>query len=512
MAFSRWLVGFLLALSLVAPAMAEDGRPAVTLRLLHLNDIAEVGNGGGSGGLAEMKTLIEAEKARPGATAALVTFGGDLLSPSLLSSIDKGAHMVEAMGLLGVDLAVPGNHEFDFGPKVFAERLSTSPFPWLASNLDGPALSTAEGAPITGLTSTAIRAVGPYKIGFLGLLTPQTTVLSSPGPEVRFAEPLAAARAAVATLKAEGADVIIALTHQGQAEDRALAQALPEVAVVVGGHDHDSLSWRESTGLVLKAGANARYLGVIDLRIDEQITSAGSAVVVLPEWSFRANVGLAPSPAVAARLAAWEAQLASDLDQPLGVTTTELDSRRSVVRGAESTMGNLVTDAMRLATGAQAALTNGGGLRGDRLYNAGTALTRRDILAELPFGNVAVVLDLTGAQVKAALENGVSQIAQGAGRFPQVSGMEVLYDPALPVGERVVALQIDGRTVEPEGHYTVAVNDYIARGGDGYDALGGGRPIIDAAAGRLLVTLVADHIAQAGRIGAQIEGRLVLRK
>ena len=171
-------------------------------------------------------------------------------------------------------------------------------------------------------------------------------------------------------------------------------------------------------------------------------------------------------------------------------------------------MGDLIADAMRAATAADVAIMNGGGIRADRTYDAGTKLTRRDILTELPFGNVDVLTEIPGSQVLAALENGVSQVDKGAGRFPQVSGMTLVYDPTAAVGKRVSEVKIGGAALEADKLYKVAVNDYILGGGDGYAALGGGRLINDTGAGQLVANDVMAYVEKLGTVKPVVEGRI----
>ena len=178
------------------------------------------------------------------------------------------------------------------------------------------------------------------------------------------------------------------------------------------------------------------------------------------------------------------------------------------MRTAESNFGDLIADAMRSGLGADVALMNGGGIRGDRTYAPGTVLTRKDIIRELPFGNVVVLIELSGNDLLAALENGVSEIEDSAGRFPQVSGMTFTYDPAKPPGSRIVAVQVGGRPLDRERVYKVATNEYIYGGGDGYAALSRGRPLIDASGATLLASMVIDYIARQGEIAPRLEGRI----
>ena len=204
----------------------------------------------------------------------------------------------------------------------------------------------------------------------------------------------------------------------------------------------------------------------------------------------------------------YQADLDATLNVEIGMTETAMDSRRNVVRGEESAMGNLITDALRATTGADVALMNGGGIRADRTYDAGTKLTRRDILTELPFGNVTQLTEIPGSQLLAALENAVSQVEKGAGRFAQVSGVTFVYDPTAEAGARVSEVMVGGAALEADKLYKVAVNDYILGGGDGYASLGGGRLITDTGAGALLANDVMAYVEKMGKVAPVVEGRI----
>ena len=171
-------------------------------------------------------------------------------------------------------------------------------------------------------------------------------------------------------------------------------------------------------------------------------------------------------------------------------------------------MGNLIADALFNATSADITIINGGGIRADRTYDAGTMLTRRDILTELPFGNVTVLTTLSGKQVVAALENGFSQVEKGAGRFPQVSGLSVVYDPASEPGSRVKSVSFNGKELDLNADYKVATNDYMLGGGDGYSALTKGTVLINAGNGDLMANDVIEYIIAKGGVSAKVEGRI----
>ncbi len=472
-----------------------------TLRLLHINDVYEISPQRGRGGMAPLMTLLKEERA--GAAHSITTLGGDLVSPSLMSGLTKGQHMIAAMNALGLDLAVLGNHEFDFGNELLGQRMAESRFRWLASNVLGP-----DGQPFSGASAIELRDLGGLKVGFLGLLTPDTGFLSSVGGEVSFTDSVAVARQAVLSLQDAQADVIVALTHLSLAEDRALLREVPEIDLILGGHDHDPMSFYEDGTLIIKAGSDAHFLAVVDLTVEVSESDKGRKVVVTPDWRYRSTAGVAPDPSMAALVAAKEEALGHELDQVLGTTATALDSRKGTVRTRESEMGNLIADAQRAATAADVAIANGGGIRGDRTYDAGSALTRRDVLSELPFGNVTVKLKLKGATLLEALEHGFSAVEDKAGRFPQVSGMAVIYDSAAAAGSRVVAVLVGGKSLDKTGDYTLATNDYIAGGGDGYAVLAGAERLIDAAGAQLMASQVMEYIAARGKIAPMIEGRV----
>ena len=486
------------ALSLAGASAAQEAR----VTFLHLNDVYEISPRKGVGGLAELMTLLSEERERSPNT--ITTFGGDLLSPSVLSGLTKGAQMIEIFNALGFDLAVPGNHEFDFGPEIAAERFQASDFTWLGSNMTGP-----DGGPVPGTEAKAMLEVEGFKIGFFGLITPETAVLSSPGPEIRFAPVLETARAMTEALRADGADLVVALTHLDVAADRALLREVRGLDIILGGHEHDPITFYEGGKLLIKAGYDARYLPVVDIVLRRAEKRGKEVVLWRPEWRYRDNSGVAPDPEVGAIVARWNDALDAELGVAVGTAAVELDTRRETVRTRESNFGNLIADAMRLSTGADVALTNGGGIRGDRIYAPGTVLTRKDILTELPFGNVTVLIALSGADLLAALENGVGQVEKKAGRFPQVSGMRFRFDPARPAGRRIVEVEVGGEPLDPARTYKLATNDYLLGGGDGYAMLADGEVLIDASAATLMATTVMDHVARlGGEIAPEVEGRI----
>ena len=281
--------------------------------------------------------------------------------------------------------------------------------------------------------------------------------------------------------------------------------------MILGGHDHDPIAFYEGDKLILKAGYDAHYLAVADLVIEKKEKRGKLTVSMLPQFRFVSTAGVTPDSTVAEVVAKYESQLDEELSVAVGTTSVELDSRRSAVRTRETNMGNLIADAMRAAVDADVAIANGGGIRGDRVYDPGATLTRKDVLTELPFGNVTVLMEISGADLRAALENAVSRVEDIAGRFPQVSGMTVAYDPAKRAGERIIEVKVAGAALDDERTYKLATNDYIAGGGDGYEALTRGKLLIDSSGARLMASQVMSYIRSAGTIAPKVEGRIQAR-
>ncbi|NBR53478.1 MAG: hypothetical protein EBT91_08615 [Rhodobacteraceae bacterium] len=292
------------------------------------------------------------------------------------------------------------------------------------------------------------------------------------------------------------------------ANDRALI-ASHAFDVIMSGDDHSYATSYDGITAYVETSMDGRFLSPLDLHIEITNKDDGTrSIKWTPNFRFINTANVEPDPETQAMVDKLAADLDASLNIEIGATAGALDSRRNVVRGEESAMGNLIADAMRDATGADITITNGGGIRADRTYDPGTVLTRRDILSELPFGNVTVVTELPGSQILAALENGVSQVEKGAGRFPQVSGLSFVYDPAAPAGARITEVSVGGAALEADKVYRVATNDYMLSGGDGYGALGGGRVVVDKGNGSLMANDVIDYIIANGGTSATVEGRI----
>ncbi len=488
---------FTAALALAGPALAET----VTLTFVQTNDIDRMEEEDGRGGFARLAAVVKAERAKGGPTFFI--HSGDTISPSLLSGIDKGVHIIEILNQMSVDAMVPGNHEFDFGPEVFRKRVAEATFPIVSSNI-----LEADGTAPKNTVDTRIVDVNGVKVGFYGLTTEDTPVVSSPG-DLSFAPSVETGIARAAALREEGADFVVAVVHTPIDVDLGLVRA-GAADLILSGHDEHLLAYFNGKVALTESEAQGNFAVVTEITLTREVEDGAVSVDWWPAFRIVDTATVDPDAEIAALVASYTDKLDAELKVEIGVTETPLDSRRATVRGEEAAIGNLITDAMREAVGADVAITNGGGIRADREYPAGTRLTRGDIFAELPFGNKTVKFEITGADIRAALENGFSQIETGAGRFPQVSGLAVTISPGRPPGQRVVSVSVGGAPLDDARIYTLATNDYMAGGGDGYAVFKAGKPLIDPVDATLMASQVIDYIAAKGTIAPAPEGRIVI--
>lgn len=482
----------MLLIAALALGLAFAAKPDFSI--FHSNDVYSIQpvKRGKLGGAARVATLIK----QLDDGNMIVTFGGDVLSPSIMSSLLKGKQMVDIFNKLGVDVAVFGNHEFDFGPAVTEQRVKESNFPWLSSNL----LDKRTGEPLAGGVRFAMTEVNGVKVGFIGLID-DWLELTSPGDNAQYVDFVSAGRELARKLKANGADVVIALTHMEMAHDEQLASEVPEIDLILGGHDHEGMFKVVNGTLIFKAKSDWRDVGYLKV-----YTVPGQKAIVFPEV-IPVTDKIPEDPAMAKVVEGYVKILDEKLNIAIGETKVPLDARRKTVRTMESNIGDLIADAMRDYAHADAAIANGGGIRTDSIYGPGQ-LTRKDILSILPFGNVVISVKVSGAVLKAALENGVSQVEHVAGRFPQVSGITFTYDPTAQPGERVREVYVNGQPLDPNKTYVVAINDYMGRGGDGYAMFKDAPRVIDERSGLLLANVVMNYIQAHSPVAPKVEGRI----
>ena len=488
---------------LAAPAGAESTRVTFVL----VNDIYLMGDtmmpdGQRRGGFARLAAVVKAERAKGG--HVILAHGGDTISPSLMSGIDRGAHIIKLTNMVHPDVFVPGNHEFDFGKATFLQRMAEATFPLYAANLNGP-----DGRPLPDFKDRSIVTFDGVRIGLTGAAYDQTPVASSP-EDLKFLPSVATLKTQAEALHREGADFIVGVGHVMRTEGYAI-MASRTIDLMLTGHTHDLFINYDGRNALVESSYDAHYVTAIDVKIDVKVENGRRVTTWWPEFRVIDTATVTPDPEVAAVVAGYEKLLSLALDQTLGTTAVELDSRTATVRTREAAIGDLIADAMRAATHADAAVTNGGGIRGGRIYAPGAPISRRDVISEMPFDNRVVTVEISGAALKRAIENGLSLLPNPAGRFPQVSGLTIAADPSRPPGSRVQSIKVGDAALDENKVYRVATNDFLARGGDGYTMFRDATPLLPAADSPLMSTDVMDYIKNAGTIRTVAGGRIVLK-
>jgi len=529
----RKTVGILLLTLLLSLSVATAQDDTFALTIMHTNDVhaayAPVDpkrDATTDGGAARQMTVVNQIRAEGG--NSILIDAGDRFTGTLFHQQWRGQDAARIMNAMGYSVMAVGNHEFDDGDDTLVSFVDSLEFPLITANITFGANLAEKIQPYT------VLEVAGQKIGVIGLTPPDTAILSSPGPDVQFGQDLVApVQAAVDALTAEGINKVILLSHIGFVGDQALVPQLKGVDVVVGGHSHTLLS-NAYTGaegtypvvandadgnrvFIVQAGSSLRYMGRLNVVWDKDglVTSASGDVILLSRY-------IAPDPDMQALIDELRAPITELTAQPIGDTSVFLVGDRSVCRAAECNLGNLITDAMRAYSGAQIAITNGGGIRSSvpvgtdvpaelTLAEAYT-VTLGDVLTVLPFGNLVSTMELKGADVVAALENGVSQVENGAGRFPQVSGIRFSWDGSKEAGSRIVSVEVlgaDGQyaAIDPEATYTVVTNDFMRRGGDGYSMFKD-NSINPYDGGSPLDVVLGDYIRANAPIAPAVEGRI----
>jgi len=491
----------LLAAAILAGCVArEPDRPPVRLTFLQFNDhyvLEPADREGQKGGMARIATL--AARTRAESPHTLLALAGDTISPSIMSAVLRGEQMIAAWNQLGLDVATFGNHEFDFRPPTLLARMQESGFTWVSSNV----IDRTTGRPFGGARATHVIEQQGVAVGFFGLTVADTPQTSSPGPGIEFRDPIATAETAIADLRNGRRPVVVAVTHQDMPADEQMARAVPGIDLVIGGHEHDPLESVVGTTLITKAGAD----GVFVVRIDLQATPHGK-VLARHHQFIAVTPELPEDPAMAALVARYQARLDQALNVRIGESRVSLDARNAMLRTRETNAGNLITDIMRARLHADVAVMNGGGIRGNQLVPPGP-LSKKDVNALVPFLNVLVMLEVPGKVLVDVLERSVSAYPREFGGFLQVSGLTFVFDPARPVGQRVVRVLVNGQPLDPERRYTLATNSYTAGGGDGYAMLATAKPLVFAQDGPGLAETLYEAIERAGEISPATEGRIV---
>lgn len=500
-----WALSLVLLLGLmVMPGGVVFAAENQTLTIVHVNDVhgrlAE-DDYEGALGYAKLKTKVDQLKAED--PNLLFLNAGDTFHGTTLINVTRGETMVEAMNIMGFDAMTPGNHDFNYGYDRLIELKKMAEFPLIAANV------VKEADNSTDFESYVIYTMdNGLKVGIFGLATDETKYKSHPDNTIgiEFTDSVEAGKKAVKQLKDENVDFIIALVHLGDdaSSDNTsikLAEQVEGIDVIVDGHSHTELQEGNMVNdvLIVQAGSYTKNIGIVKLEFEDK------------EWTK-----------YEARLMPYEEakDLAADqeildiieeiklINEPIvsvvvGKTLVELDGLREHARTGETNLGNLITDAMRDSTGVDIAFTNGGGIRAS--IEAGD-ITIEDILTAFPFTNTLAIIEVTGAELMAALEHGVKDFPATAGHFPHVSGMKYTFNASMPVGERVTSVVVGDEALDLTKTYKLVTNDFMAAGGDDY-VMFKGKPFVGE--GGLLSDVLIEYVEKMGTLNPMKEGRIV---
>jgi 5'-nucleotidase / UDP-sugar diphosphatase len=501
------VLSFLIVCFLSTQAFAQSA----DLRILYVNDFhgfAEAYKPLGSdeplGGVAALAGKVQAlRQEKP----TLLLAAGDMIQGNNWANMSQGESVIELMNALQFDAMVLGNHEFDFGQEELKKRIAESAFPVLGANVEG----------LDPIKPFIIKERSGLRVGIVGIVTEDTPVATHPRNVfgLTFLSSIETIEKTLRELKSQ-TDIVILLSHIGHAADRAIAEKVKGINVIVGGHSHTKILKPVRIGdtLIVQAWEHGKVLGVLDLTIrDGRVVGYdGRLEEVKPNLEKEDRT-------ILALVEKYKQRVDKALNIPIGEAEIDLDGEN--VRKRETNLGNFVADIMRQASKADAALINGGTIR--------TNLSRgeirvKDVYSVLPFDNYIVAVKLSGKQIAEALEHGVSGVEERAGRFPQVAGMTFTYSPSAAKGSRIREILISGQPLDPYREYTIATNDFLAAGGDGYSAfaeamkssktfsvVGGmlqGEKVVYSDGSRWLRDVVVECIREKGKIAPMREGRI----
>jgi 2',3'-cyclic-nucleotide 2'-phosphodiesterase (5'-nucleotidase family) len=445
-----------------------------------------------TGGMARIAGIVDQVRREVEAKGGHVVllYAGDVLQGTPMSLVFKGEPDIQTMNAMKFDAMVLGNHEFDYGQANLKRLMSLATFPMMSANIKTTA---GKGFAIDYI----INSYDKLKVAIFGLTTDETPVTSHPDStkDLEFVEPIEAAKKVVPTLRGK-ADIVIALTHLGYDVDKRLAQEVPGIDVIVGGHSHTKVETPARVGktLVCQAYEYGAYLGRIDLEV------LGKRIVRSDGYLIAIGDTIPQDPRVADLVSSYATRLEKELDGVVGVSSLPLDGDRAAIRSRETNLGDLVADAMRTRTGTDIALINAGSIRAG--IDRGD-ITVREILTALPFEDQSVTLTLTGRQVSDVL-NRSAAMKPGSGGFLQVSGVNfTIY------GGKAISINVSGEPLDDKKTYAVVTNDFLAAGGDGYEVFKKGSNSYRTE--YKISDIVLDYVRGKKTVGAKVENR-ILRK
>lgn len=497
-----WSVFFVL-LILSGSCFAFE-KPVISLKIIHMNDLhghikpaldKTASPPSMTGGAAFFGAMVLREKSADPAGSILLS-AGDMFQGTPISNVFRGKPVTEIMNYLGFDAMALGNHEFDWGWSELQKNQAQARFPYLAANLVHKDGSAPRGIKkFIGLERKGI------KIAVIGIITPETTFSTNP-KNVRnytFQQPETVLPGLISEIRNSGAKLVIVLSHCGLDRDRAIAERVPGIDIIVGGHSHTAVTPPFIAGktIIVQAGSWGKYVGVLDLEME---AASGRVLKYSPD-NLKTVIAGPDSPAdkkIEGIVQKYSDRIKQEFSRVVGRTKTDLLRRPD----AESNLGNLICDAMRREAGAQIAFYNSGGIRAN-IFKGKVRLEQA--YEALPFDDDLVSMDLTGARIREILEHSA---AREYGII-QISGMKVKVNPANPKGSRVVEAMVNGGKLDPDRTYRVATNEFLAAGGDRYVSFKQGKNIVH---GDDVRDVFIRYLEKNSPVSLSVEGRISIVK
>ncbi|MDP3179214.1 MAG: 5'-nucleotidase C-terminal domain-containing protein [Spirochaetaceae bacterium] len=469
------------------------------IRIVYVSKMPDIAaTAAGIGGLSELGSLLL--QTRKTQATTLFFHGGDSLAPSAMSLFDRGTHMIEILNGLAPDAMAVNEREFTFKENELVLRAGEAAFPFICSNI----LDPLTGGNLPEVADDALFDIGGFRIGAFAVIDPLVSVTYLPD-RIRVKDVAETIAAEASKLRRSGADIVVLLSGFAVENlDRILAEGT--VDIVLESSSKEDAVYPKDRGIHAKQGTASGKAAILDLALERKDGATRSRYA----GRIVSLIDYPPDAETKKRIDGYRELLASFMGGKVGTIDTPLDTAKHAVRTAENAFGNLVADALRAYYGADIGLVNGGSIRGERAYPAGTTLTRQDIQTELPFPSQSRFASVTGAQLVQVMENSFSQIEEVKGRFLQVSGLTVAYNPIAPVGSRVRSVMVGGRPVKSEQRYTIATLDFLLEGGDGFEVLMKATTVKTSKSSLLCWELVRHYIEQKRRLSPRVEGRLVV--
>lgn len=503
----------------IVPASAEEypfgvtpivkntqGDDVFDLFIVHTNDVhARVTAGeDDSVGYAKLATIIKT--ARSITDNILVLDAGDVTHGTNFANLFNGATVGELLIMSGYDAVAPGNHDFNYG---IDNLLALSDEAEAVSDLKVLSANITDENGYLLFQPYQIYDFNGFKVCVIGLTTPDTKTKSHPKNTegVEFDNPVVYENAQAAIdLAHEIADYVVVLGHIGTVADgesgltsTIICENIDGIDLFVDGHSHSVLSGDNYVNgtLIVSAGEYMQNIGVVDILVKNgEVASENAFLIASSDVLDPANSALCQQygitdvpddPEVSAYIESVNEAIEARFGEVVATIPEDLDGEREHVRTGKTNLSEIVCDAITAETGADFTIVNGGGIRAS--LSAGD-VTLGEVNAVLPFTNIVTVCEITGDEVYQALEHGYSMLPETNGAFSQTD-LEVVFSADNPVGERIEEVRLNGEPIDRNATYTVATNDFMAAGGDGYTMFGR-----ITQEGRVLNEVFADYLAQ----------------